>query len=317
MQEARPDGPAATKPGLTVGRNLGILRRQLKRRRMPAAAAGAYPYGRLVKAGAALTVLLVLVSVIGLDPYAAEWATSLPATSQQFFQFVTQFGRSGWLLIPSGILGIVILLTDWERVQPRLAAAWVEVGGLAGFFFFAVAGAGIVTDVIKWTVGRSRPTAHGADGVLSFRPISFAYEHVSFPSGHATTAAAAFVACVLIFQRRLLVIGAFAAVIALSRVAVRAHYPSDVFAGIFVGAAFTYLYAYALGRSGVAFQRQPDGSLMPKTIAVRLVLRRAGWRAMAGGLRSAWSSRLARTGQPPEPGVKVGDKVERILKPDV
>ena len=80
-----------------------------------------------------------------------------------------------------------------------------------------------------------------------------------------------------------------AALIAVSRVGVRAHYPSDVGAGVFVGSAFTYLYAHALGRHGVAFQVQPDGSLRPKTSALRSMLRKkGGGRRMLEGVRDAY-----------------------------
>ena len=75
-----------------------------------------------------------------------------------------------------------------------------------------------------------------------------------------------------------------AGVVAVSRVAVGAHFPSDVCAGVFIGASFTVIYAYALGRSGVAFQCLADGTLMPKTIAIRRIADEAGPRAMLSGL---------------------------------
>ena len=57
-------------------------------------------------------------------------------------------------------------------------------------------------------------------------------------------------------------------------------------AGIFVGSAFTYLYAHALGRNGVAFQRQPDGSLMPEDGGDPAILGKpGGGRTMLRGLR--------------------------------
>ena len=61
---------------------------------------------------------------------------------------------------------------------------------------------------------------------------------------------------------------------------------------LFVGGAFTWLYAHALGRHGVAFQRQPDGSIRPKTVAVRRVLAQPGGAGtMMRGLRAAWFGR--------------------------
>jgi len=284
--DARADGPIAS-----AGHNLRVLRSRLRRRRVPGLDPRAYHYGRLLLAGGALTALLIAFSLLAIDQHTPGWAESLADPARGFFGFMTGFGKSGWLLVPSGVFGLALLAANWSRVSPHVAAAWVEVGELVGFFFFTVAGAGIATDIVKWLLGRSRPVRFAKDGILTFHPISFDYAHVSFPSGHATTVAAALAAAALIFRRRPLLVGIvalLAVTVAVSRVAVRAHYPSDVFGGFFVGVAFTIAYAYALGRNGVGFQRQPDGTLLPKTVAARSAFSRIGYRDMLRGLRAAW-----------------------------
>ena len=286
QHDARTDGPIAS-----AGRNLKVLRSRLRRRRVPTLDPRAYHYAKLLLGGGALAALLIVFSLLVLDRQAPGWAGSLADPASGFFGFVTNFGRSGWLLVPSGVFGLALLCANWSRVSREIAAAWVEVGELVGFFFFTVAGAGIATDIVKWLLGRSRPVRFAKDGILSFHPISFDYAHVSFPSGHATTVAAALTAAALIFRRRPVLVGIVALVavtIAASRVAVGAHYPSDVFGGVFVGVAFTVAYAYALGRNGVGFQRQADGTLLPKTVAARAAFRRLGSRDMLSGLRVAW-----------------------------
>ena len=57
------------------------------------------------------------------------------------------------------------------------------------------------------------------------------------PSGHATTAFAALVAIGAIFPQARALMWIYAVLIALSRVVVTAHHPSDVIAGAIVGAA--------------------------------------------------------------------------------
>ncbi|MCB1487709.1 MAG: phosphatase PAP2 family protein [Bauldia sp.] len=279
------------------GRNLATLKTRLRRRRVPELALCAYPRIRIIWAGLALLAILVAICIVAGDAGAPRWAKSLSPFVEGMFRFVTDFGKSGWLLIPTGVFGLVVLfLADWSRVGRRMAAAWAEAGEIVGFFFFNLAAAGIITNIFKWLFGRSRPLRYKEDGILTFQPISFVYEHVSFPSGHATTAAASFVACAYIFRGHPIVvglIGLLAGTVVVSRVAVGAHYPSDVLAGIFIGASFTVVYAYALGRSGVAFQRLPDGTLMPKTVAIRQMTREVGpkamlaglWQALAGGKR--------------------------------
>ena len=288
-------------PSSPVVRNLTVFRTRLRRVRVPKGATPAYPRGRLVLGGAAVAGALIVLFLLTVDLHSVAWWNELSRFERNFFGVATRFGKSDWLLIPTGVVGLALLFADWGRTNRRLAAAWVEIGELVGFFFFSVAVAGIITNLIKWTIGRSRPILFSEDGVFAFSPISFDYAHVSFPSGHATTASAAFVALALIFRGRailIVLVAVFAAIVATSRVGVRAHYPSDVVAGVFVGSAFTYLYAYALGRNGVAFQRQPDGSLIPKTVAIRGILGRSGGgRTMLRGLRSAY---LGKPGGPEE-----------------
>ena len=266
--------------------------------RVPRGTTPVYPRGRLVLGGAAIAAALIVLFLLTIDLHSVAWWKGLSRFERGFFEVATRFGKSDWLLIPTGVFCIALLFADWSRAPRRVSAAWVEIGELVGFFFFSVATAGIITDLIKWAIGRSRPILFSEDGVFAFSPVSFDYAHVSFPSGHATTVSAAFVAVALIFRGRsviILLVGVFAAVVAASRVGVRAHYPSDVVAGIFVGSASTYLYAYALGRHGVAFQRQPDGSLRPKTMAIRGAFGRpGGGQTMLRGLRAAYFGKPAR-----------------------
>lgn len=278
-------------------RNLTAFRERLGRVRVPEAASRSNARRWVVPGGAALAAALIVLFVFSIDQHSVAWWDGLSKPERRAFDMVTRFGKSDWLLIPTGVFCVALLFADWSRTGRRIAAAWIEVGELVAFFFFSIAFAGIITNLVKWTVGRSRPVLFDEDGAHTFNFLSFDYPHVSFPSGHATTVAAAFVALGLIFRGRavlIAVVGIAAAAIAVSRVGVRAHFPSDVVGGVFVGAAFTYLYAHALGRHGVAFQVQPDGSLRPKVVAVRRMLGRPGGsRAMLSGLRSAYSGKTA------------------------
>ncbi len=61
-------------------------------------------------------------------------------------------------------------------------------------------------------------------------------DYASLPSGHATTAFAALVAIGAIWPQARALMWIYAVLIALSRVIVTAHHPSDVIAGAIVGA---------------------------------------------------------------------------------
>jgi membrane-associated phospholipid phosphatase len=93
----------------------------------------------------------------------------------------------------------------------------------------------VLVRILKIVLGRARP-GHGAE----FTFFSFAFRYNSFPSGHA---ADAFVSGVFLYYllksskysacRFLPLIYAF--VIAISRVFISSHYPSDVAAGMVIG----------------------------------------------------------------------------------
>ncbi len=273
-------------------KNLRILRQRLGRKRDPWVPTDFAHYVRNGGLILVLAALLILAAVLFLDAPATEWARGLPEAARAPFRFVTRFGKSEWYLVPAGVLGLVLLAGAWRPVGRRVAAAWTEIGAFCLFVFAAVAGSGLTTDLIKWIVGRSRPGRYDTDGILTFTPFASDAIHFSFPSGHATTAAAAAVAVILVTRRLStgVVVVALAAVVSMSRVVVRAHFPSDIVGGAAVGTLFTVGLAVALGRTGVAFQRLPGGRLVPKTRAIRSVLGRAGgWPRMMEGLGRAFA----------------------------
>jgi len=92
----------------------------------------------------------------------------------------------------------------------------------------------IVDDVLKPSLARPRPWVSIADvRVIAERPVTY-----SLPSGHAATAfAGAYGLTRLVRRRRRGWIWGLAVLIAVSRVYVGVHYPSDVLAGAVVGLA--------------------------------------------------------------------------------
>jgi undecaprenyl-diphosphatase len=255
--------------------NLAALGARLRRTRIPDAD-GRRRRRRLVLAGAVVTGLVILLFVLALDAHSVRWGGALPPALATFFALVTRLGESPWQLIPTGVFAVGLLFVDWRRVGRRTAAAWIELGSIAAFYFLAIAASGMVTNLVKWTVGRSRPVRFDEDGVLTLSPISFGFEHVSFPSGHTTTAAAAATALALILGARppvVVIAFLYVVMIGLSRVMVGVHFPSDLAAGLFVGGTVTFLLAHWFGARGVVFQGRADGTLLPKTVALRRLRR--------------------------------------------
>ncbi|MGV8840025.1 MAG: phosphatase PAP2 family protein [Bauldia sp.] len=230
---------------------------------------------------AVFAAVLVGVAALALllDSPSAEWATDLPAGVRSAFAVLSDLGQAQWLLVPSGVLVIVLVMARWEAVAPRLRATWAEIGFLAGYVFLAVGGAALVVNVFKQLIGRGRPVGYEDDGAFSFDPFNFDYGNASFPSGHSATAGAFIVCGFLLFPRLRLPFLAIGLAVAVSRIVVGAHFPSDVLAGLFVGAAWAYALAGLLAWRGIAFHRR-GGSLVPIAAAIRGARRRPGWGAL-------------------------------------
>jgi membrane-associated phospholipid phosphatase len=226
-------------------------------------------------------VIFIILSALLLDGPSVAWARSLPHPIEAFFGWLTDFGKSGWLLSLSGGVGLILLCIDWRRVGRRAAAAWTEVGIIAGFAFWSIAGSGILGNVMKQLVGRARPGSFDENGAFSFLPLQFDYAHASFPSGHATTMGALAVIIAVVAPRLIVPAAVFCGLVAVSRVVVGAHYPSDVVGGFLWGAAYTWFYALALAAAGIGFARGPGGTIRARVVAIRRVF----WRSR--GLQAA------------------------------
>ncbi len=115
-------------------------------------------------------------------------------------------------------------------------------GGLAAAVRPVLAGAGVLVAVtvnqpIVHAVGEARPfTVLPKALVLVHRSVD-----ASFPSDHATMAGAVAVGLLLVERRLGIVAAVLALLMAVTRVYVGVHFPSDVLAGLLVGAVVAWL----------------------------------------------------------------------------
>lgn len=181
----------------------------------------------------------------------------------RFMAAITDIGLSQWYLIPAGLLFLAIALIDWEARDRLGRSRLAYLFGQAGYAFLAVAVSGIIGNVIKLLVGRARPRFFEQYGTLSFHPFKPGYDFGSFPSGHSTTVGAMAVVLMLWFPRWRLPIALVAVFLVFTRVAARAHYPSDVVAGLFVGGLYALFLARSLAVRGIVFRIVGD-RLMPR-----------------------------------------------------
>jgi membrane-associated phospholipid phosphatase len=225
-----------------------------------------------------VTVFVVIASMFLIDAAASDWARSLPSWFTDAFEEITNFGLSGWFLIPSG----VVLLCLAAVISPALShlsqVVLVALAARCGFLFLAIGAPSLFDTIIKRLIGRARPYVGSHDDPFVYMPFIWRPEYASMPSGHSTTAAAAAIAIGSIWPRTRSVMWLYALVIMFSRVVVLAHHPSDVIAGALVGVVGAVLVRrwFAARRrvfSAIDLRAYPGPSLARTKAAVREVVR--------------------------------------------
>jgi undecaprenyl-diphosphatase len=133
--------------------------------------------------------------------------------------FVAVQWRAGLIFTVAGIVRALlnkkVAMAAWQTVLAVLLASLLANG------------------IIKSVIHRPRPFAASATlQVVGDRPTS-----ESFPSGHAATAVAGALLLASTWPQARAAIWAVAAIVAVSRVYIGVHYPTDVIAGALVGLA--------------------------------------------------------------------------------
>jgi undecaprenyl-diphosphatase len=169
-----------------------------------------------------------------------------------FFKAITDIGKSKWYLWPSGlgVLGCLMVarLTSISKAY-RLAAQ--NYGPRLCYVFVCVAVSGLATDFLKPILGRARPVELQREGLYGFHPLSFTANWNGMPSGHATTIVTLALLLIACYPRYKFLWLGLAGLLIISRVAVNAHYLSDVIAGSLMGCVVTNATAYLWRKHGI------------------------------------------------------------------
>ena len=211
---------------------------------------------------AAAVVLLVLAAMLWLDAPAFRFANTLPHWANRLFNELTDFGRSGWTLVPLGVLYLVTVALASTRAGHITYALLAAIAVRLGFLFVAIGLPGLVVAIVKRLIGRVRPSEFGP---YAYMPFSWRSEYASLPSGHTTAAFATMVAFGALFPRLRPYLWTFAVLIAMSRVVVSSHFVSDTIAGAACGALGAILVRDWFAARRLAFVIHPDGEVRPLT----------------------------------------------------
>src|SRR6266480_4714609 len=179
--------------------------------------------------GAAIVALMYALDVpeIGLMPprgTASLWPVRI----------LTDFGKSAYVLwLLAGLTFIVALVSP--RCRRTSQGLLLSVVTRLQFLFLAVLTPVLAGELIKWIVGRGRPFVGGQANSFNFAHFAGTEAYASFPSGHAVTSFALAFAVSAIWPQARAAMIAYAILIAISRLVLLAHHPSDVVAGALIG----------------------------------------------------------------------------------
>lgn len=191
-----------------------------------------------------------------------------------FFAEVTRWGESDWILYPSAALLVVTAIVAVLIPRRMARLALIEMIELYGLIFVGVGLPSLAANLLKRLVGRSRPELFDSVGTLGFRPAINGYLNQSFPSGHTTTAFAAAMVLGFLAPRWFGLGLLYALAVALSRLVLDAHYPTDVLGGAVLGTLGAYAVRNYFAAQGWGFRRRPDGRVVQRPVAaVRRLMR--------------------------------------------
>ena len=214
--------------------------------------------------GAALlsAVLVFALLMVTLDAVAIVDARGLPYGVHRFFDIITDYGKSGWVLWPAGLI-VAAAGVAAGTVSQRVGLLIASIATRAMFVLAAVGLPGLFVNLVKGLIGRARPFVGGSADPYLFSPWTWKPAYASFPSGHGQAAAGIAVALGALFPRARVVLWIYAAFIFVSRVVVTAHHPSDVLGGALVGGIGAWLVLRFFAARGLGFRIALDGHIAP------------------------------------------------------
>jgi undecaprenyl-diphosphatase len=196
-----------------------------------------------------------------LDRWSVGFVQRLPPGLIAFFNIITDYGRSGWFLVPIGLMLMIVAAACTPSLAAMSQRVLAAVAVRLGFLFTAILLPGLIFTIVKRLIGRARPLVGGSLDPFLYAPLSWNVEYSSLPSGHAVNAFAAATALGLLWPKMGPLLWTYAVMIAVSRVALTAHYPSDVLAGAIIGVAGTLLIRNWFAARRLAFLPTTDGRI--------------------------------------------------------
>jgi membrane-associated phospholipid phosphatase len=220
---------------------------------------------RLARQGLLATVLagmLIATLMIWFDVWEIALMPPRGTASLWPFRVLTDFGKDTYVLslLVVLLLGVTLVApATHEPARTRL----LDLGVRLQFILLAVSVSLVAGELLKWIVGRGRPFVGGQANAFNFAHFAGTEAYSSFPSAHSITAFALAFAVAAVWPRMRGVMIAYALLIALTRLVLLAHHPSDVLAGASIGIIGAICVRHWFAVRGLAFGVGPDGAISP------------------------------------------------------
>ena len=249
--------PPSRTPDAMTGRLRLAAASCLRRWRSPRPASRDEAHRRFDALMILMVIGMVVIVALEADEAAARAVHGLPACIKSVFGQITYLGLSGYMFTLAGLtLGGALLARGRVR-GARFDRACLILAERAGFLIAVLAVSGLASQIIKHLFGRARPSLIDMVGPFHFDMLALKSTYASMPSGHAVTAFAMAVSLGWMAPRLRWPLLGLALLIAVSRVVISAHYPSDVIAGAGLGVFCAVLLRRAFALRGIAFRWTP------------------------------------------------------------
>jgi len=187
-----------------------------------------------------LTAVIIAISYFNWDIPVLYYCKGLDVSILNIAQIVTAFGKSTWYFVLF-VLAYILFCFVWKN------KLW---SNRFLFLFMSISASGLISILIKWLVGRYRPSML-EKGFFGFNYFGIGYELTSFPSGHTITAFSLATAISILFPRAGIAAFIIAIFIGMSRIMITSHYLSDVIGGAGIGILCTLAVKYFFDRNKI------------------------------------------------------------------
>lgn len=206
--------------------------------------------------------IAVVALMVGFDATEIGWMPPRGTPSLWPARILTDFGKDAYVLsMLAGLLLATAFVLPLARdgVRPALLRLGVQLE----YLLLAVAVPVVLASCIKLMVGRGRPFVGGKADAFNFAPFNATEAHFSFPSAHVVTAFALAFGVAAIWPRTRIAMAIYAVLIAMTRLVLLAHHPSDVVAGAVIGLVGALVVRYWFAARRLGFAIDPNGEIHP------------------------------------------------------